>query len=83
MALRRVGTDFELMHQIMPQYSRDQLKRKFKREEKVRSLPALVQYLARDFIFKLFEFYIVLSRVLVSLSGISLGSALRYPTINC
>ena len=36
MALRKVGTDFGLMAKIMPGFSRDQLKKKFKREEKVR-----------------------------------------------
>ena len=36
LALRKVGTDFDLMHKIMPEYTRDQLKRKFKREEKLR-----------------------------------------------
>lgn len=36
LALRKVGTDFDLMAKIMPEYTRDQLKRKFKREEKTR-----------------------------------------------
>jgi hypothetical protein len=36
LALRKVGTDFDLMEKIMPEYTRDQLKRKFKREEKTR-----------------------------------------------
>ena len=36
MALRKVGTDFDLMASIMPGISRDQLKKKFKREEKLR-----------------------------------------------
>jgi len=35
-ALRRVGTDFDMMAKILPGYTRDQLKRKFKREEKAR-----------------------------------------------
>eukprot|EP00116_Pleurobrachia_bachei_P003756 sb/3464018/ len=34
LALRKVGTDFELMHNVLPEFTRDQLKRKFKREEK-------------------------------------------------
>lgn len=36
LALRKVGTDFDLMAKLMPEYSRDDLKRKFKREEKLR-----------------------------------------------
>ena len=36
LALRKVGTDFDLMNKIMPEYTRDQLKKKFKREEKTR-----------------------------------------------
>lgn len=35
-ALRRVGTDFDMMAKILPGYTRDQLKRKFKREEKAK-----------------------------------------------